>query len=169
MTNRPIKYFDTKVDAEKSVTEIAALIKKYGGTRFETIWDEHGNVTGIRFAMRHKTMGELPVKLAPLTDTIFQRIGGGKRNPRSSLHDDVYQQRLREQAHRIAWRHMKDMTEQILLSVDLGMKQLVHGFMADIEVDIGEAEPIIMADFIERYAKVLPGDRGVRLLPGGKG
>ena len=47
-----IKYERTEVEAEKSVSEIARLVRRYGGSRFETLWDETGEVRGIRFAIR---------------------------------------------------------------------------------------------------------------------
>ena len=53
MAKQAIKYQDTTVDVEKTVGELSALIKKYGGSRFETAWTEDGGVGGEQAAHAH--------------------------------------------------------------------------------------------------------------------
>lgn len=75
---------------------------------------------------------------------------------------------IQEQAERIAWRHMKDLTEQLLLAARLGIKTVPGAFMPDIEVwDDEEGETTAMGELFARRAQLEPGDRGVRLLPAG--
>lgn len=56
-----IKYQSTDIDPAKSVSQLGELVRKYGGSRFEQLWGDEGEITGIRFSIRHKEIGELPV------------------------------------------------------------------------------------------------------------
>lgn len=68
-----IKYQDTKVEVEKTLSELTALIKRYGGTRFEQNWTPEGRVCDVRCAIHHDSLGELQVRLVARTGRI-QRI-----------------------------------------------------------------------------------------------
>ena len=70
--SQAIKYQQTTIPAEKSAAQIQALVAKYGGTRCEVKWDEKGNVTSVRFAIRHERFGEVPIRLVAKTETIFK-------------------------------------------------------------------------------------------------
>lgn len=156
MAKQAIKYQDTTVDVEKTVGELSALIKKYGGSRFETAWTEDGGVGGVRFAVRHETLGELPVSLTAKTAQIrriMRDAGLWKTYPLAER-----QRKLETQAQRIAWRHIKDLTEQLLLAVSLGLKTLPEAFLADVEIlDAQTGETVRMGEFLERRASSGPG------------
>ncbi len=70
MARNIIKYQDIEVPVEKTISDLSALIKRYGGTRFEQSWSESGAVRGVRFAVRHESLGELPVNLMARTEQI---------------------------------------------------------------------------------------------------
>lgn len=42
--------------------------------------------------------------------------------------------KLEKQSQRIAWRHLKDLTERLLLAVSPGLKTLPEAFLADVEM-----------------------------------
>ena len=82
--------------------------------------------------------------------------------------------RVAAQARRIGWRHLKDLTEQLLLAVELGLRTLPGAFMADIEAYDGTTgETVTMYELFERRAIPArePGEgrdpgRGVELAAG---
>ncbi len=161
MATQVIKYQDTKVDVEKTVSELSSLIKRYGGSRFEQSWTEDGGVGGVRFAVRHETLGELPVSLTAKTAQIKRILldeGIWKTYPPKER-----EERIEKQAQRIAWRHLKDLTEQLLLAVSLGLKTLPEAFLADVEMlDHATGETVRMGEYLERRASSGPG--GLELL-----
>ncbi len=161
MATQVIKYQDTKVEVEKTVSELAALIKRYGGSRFEQAWTPSGGVEGVRFAIRHETLGELPVNLTAKTAQIrriMEEAGLWKTYPKAEREEKLETQAQRIQAQRIAWRHLKDLTEQLLLAVSLGLKTLPEAFLADVEMlDQATGETLRMGEFLERHASLGPG------------
>lgn len=153
-----IKYQSTAIEASKTIAELSELIRKYGGSRFEQIWSDDGRVSGVRFAIRHPDVGELPVVLTQRTgeiERLLREAGYKKTAPPEAVI---------EQAERIAWRHTKDLAEQLLLSVSLGQRSLAAAFMADIEAwDDQEQETVTLAELFARRAEISSASRGVEL------
>lgn len=150
-----IKYQDTRVEVEKTLSELTALIKRYGGTSFEQHWTPEGRVSDVRFAIHHDTLGELPVRLVARTGRI-QRIlldaGLWK-----SYQKTERENKIAAQAEKIAWRHIKDLTEQLLLAVQLDIRSLPEAFLADVEiVDPRLGESVRMAEYLESRASAGP-------------
>lgn len=168
MAKQFVKYQETEVEAETSIGQITALVKRYGGSRFEQLWGESGELTGARFAIRHPEIGELPVALRLKTGEIERilRDGGYLR----SLPPNERRARISRQAKRIAWRHEKDLIEQLLLSVRLGTRSLPGAFMAEIEAwDAESGETVTMEELFARRAELAPSGRGVEMLPARSG
>lgn len=163
---RAIKYEDTTVEASRSADQLKGVVRRYGGVRFEELWDEGQQVAGIRFAVRRAADGrEVPVVLDVPLAGIEQRLreAGKYRDP----------VRRREQARRIAWRHMKDWVEQSLLAADVGLFDVWDVFLAKVEAETeaGERVPLgrLLAAMLEagregQPVHLLPPPR--RLLPG---
>lgn len=160
-----LKYEQTTVTVDKSVSEIAELIRRYGGSRFEQVWDEDGEVRGIRFAIRHESIGELPISLTARTAEIERVLAaGGYAKGRGADDRRKRPQKIAHQSRRIAWRHIKDLTEQLLLAVSLGLRSLPAAFMADIEAfDEDSGQTVTMYELFERRARMEESGRGVRL------
>lgn len=132
-----LKYADTTVEATKSAGQIGDLVRKYGGSRFEVQWSESGMLTGVRFALRHPTLGEVPVRLLARTDRIVELLRRGERG--------------REQAYRIAWRQLRDFVEQALFAVETKLFPIHEVFMAQTEVyDHDSGETITFGELLER-------------------
>lgn len=165
-----MKYQQTTIPVDKSVAEIAELIRKYGGSRFEQLWDEDGEVQGIRFAIRHESIGELPVSLTARTAEIERVLAeAGYAKGRSADDRTKRAQKIASQSRRIAWRHIKDLTEQLLLAVSLGLRSLPAAFMADIEAfDEESGQTVTMYEFFESRARIEDSGRGVRLQAAGE-
>ena len=155
MPTQVIKYRDTKVDAERTVAELGALIKRYGGSRFEQSWEPDGCVGGVRFAVRHETLGELPVSLTARTEQIRRiMLDAGLWKSYSPADRE---RKITVQSERVAWRHIKDTTEQLLLAVQLGLRTLPEAFMADVELyDRERGELVRMGEYLERRASAGP-------------
>lgn len=140
-----IKYQDTIVPAERSADSISTLVRKYGAADFTRSWDELGNLTGIRFTLRTE-MGDVPIRIEARTDTILGILRGAYRR--------VPVSELQARAHRIAWRHLHDLTEQLLLAVKLGLKSVGGAFADGVEVmDPATAEVITLAELLARYTR----------------
>lgn len=163
MPQNAIKYQRTEVDPAKTVSELSEIIRRYGGRRFEQSWDRQGNPTEVRFAIDHPDLGELPVRLVAKTQKIrriFSEEGLWRSYP-----DDERDERINLQAYRIAWRHIKDLTEQLLMAVALDLQDLHEAFMGSVEiVDTETGELVRMAEFLERRAR--QGPEGLVLSPG---
>ena len=155
-----IKYERTEVEAERSVSQIAALVRRYGGSRFETLWDEEGEIRGIRFAIRAPgglaggEIEELPIYMTARTGEIERiLLSSGYATGRTAEQKRERPKRVAAQARRIGWRHLKDLTEQLLLAVELGLRTLPGAFMADIEAyDGATGETVTMYELFERRA-----------------
>lgn len=153
-----IKYQNTTVDASRSAGHIAELVRKYGGSRFEQQWDEYGQLVGIRFAIRDDRLGEVPVILRAQTETITAILDDAA--PKSWDAD-----RVLAQAHRIAWRQLKDFVEQALLAVRTGLFPLAAAFMAHVEVrDEETGEPVPLMEAFAQRGRLGPAGHGVRLI-----
>lgn len=155
MATQSIKYESTSIAPEKSAGEIAQLVARYGASRFEQQWNEQGELCAIRFALRTE-LGEVPVRMEARTERIVELL----RRPTWTLSE------RRQQAHRIAWRHLKDLTEQLLLAVKLGLKDVGAAFMDSVEVvDPQSGDTMTMRDLLARHAFQLQPGRPLRLLP----
>lgn len=163
-----IKYETTTVGAAQSAGEIADLVRKYGGSRFEMRWGEFGELTGVRFAIRDQDLGEVPVRLEAQTDKIRDILQRSRPwTSRTRATKDQYLVEVREQAYRIAWRQLKDFVEQALLAVETGLFPIGHAFMASIEMyDQASDETVTMAELFSRRVSLAAGDRGMLMAAG---
>ena len=146
-----IKYENTKVPTDQSVHQIMQLCRKYGATRFEMLWDSSGRTRGVRFSLNPDGNLEIPVRLEVPYDRIAEILIENRRPSAKTPRPKVY-----ALAEKIAWRHMKDLIEQTLLSVHLGLTTPVKGFLQHME----DADGRLLGNWMEAE---LP-----RLLEGGK-
>lgn len=170
MSRQAIKYQTTAVEASKSAAEIAELVRRYGGSRFEQRWGESGDLEGIRFAIRTPDLGEVPVTLRAQTERIGEIIlEAHPYTSRTRGTQQEHAEKIRAQAYRIAWRQLKDFVEQALLAVETGLFPIGAAFMAHIEVwDDVQAETVTMSEYLARRAVIEPGGSGLRLLSAGE-
>jgi hypothetical protein len=156
MAPQAIPYQKTAISAERSASAVGALVRRYGGSRFEMQWDTEGNPTAVRFALRTAEWGDVPVRLVAKTETIIARL-------RATRH--FSEARAREQAHRIAWRIIHDTAEQLLLQVSLGMADTTTVFMDGLETEDPETGgTTTMGELLRRHLTLAPGGQTLRLL-----
>ncbi len=151
-----IKYQSTEIASTKSATQIATLIQKYGGTRFEQRWGRRGVLTGVRFAIKTQMYGEVPVRLTARTATIYKILSD------KTAWDE---ERCHMQADRIAWRQLKDFVEQALFAVETGLFDLAEAFMAHVETYDGN-EVVTIGELFRRHGAVLEPGGALMLNPG---
>lgn len=105
-----IRFYSTKVDVEKSMQEVATLLREYGAQRFEQVW-EAGRTVAVRFNLPvpEAEFGFMGVVLRPQID--------GLRTALREQHniDDP------DQVERVAWRQLKGILEGILMATETGM------------------------------------------------
>ena len=105
-----VRFYSTSVSPEKSLGEVAVLLRKYGAQRFEQMWDG-GKTTGVRFNLPtpEASFGFIDVVLKPKTDVLANKLWEAHR-----IDEEI-------QVERVAWRQLKGILEGILLGVDTGM------------------------------------------------
>ncbi len=155
-----IKYESTKIDPTQSASEVAQLVQRYGASRFELRWNERMELEGIRFALRVAEIGEVPIRVEARSEKIVRVL--------QRAHPSWTSTQVREQALRIAWRHLRDLSEQLLLAVELGLKDVGAAFMDGVEVydDVAD-ETVTIAEYLNRRARLGAGEGGLRFLPAG--
>ena len=154
-----IKYQTTDISPDRSAREIQKLCQKYGATSFQLGWRE-GKLASIRFTIPTPGGEELPVLLKAQTDTIYKIL----RDDRTGYVGYELEKKLKVQAERIAWRHLKGYTEQSLLAAHIGLKSKLAVFMADLETQDG----ITLAENLLKEAENAGGvGQLLQLKPGG--
>ena len=157
-----IKYQTTTISAEQSAGQIGQLIGKYGAREFTQLWDDDGQLSGIRFIMKDQLYGGIvPVKLYARTETIFDIL------TESGLHRRDAEARS-EQAYRIAWRQLKDVVEQLLLAVRTGLFSLAEAFMAGVVIETPEGERTLGEYIAEAQPELSRSGRALKLLGSGR-
>lgn len=141
MNKGSVRFYSTSVPVDRSLQEVAALLRQYGAQRFEQVW-EAGRTVAVRF--------NLPV---PEADFGFMAV---VLRPRVSSVADVLRERHNiddpAQADRVAWRQLKGILEGILMAVDTGMFSAPQVLLGMAETRTGET---LWETFVERGADVL--------------
>ena len=158
-----IKYQTTTVEPSTSAAAIQKLVQKYGGSRCEIRWEPGtGRVIGVRFALPHERIGEVPISLTAQAEFIFNVLHKEVRRTGRFVERNLKADRV--QADRIAWRQLKDFTEQALLAVHTGLFPVHSAFMHAIET--GEMDedgnPETLGNYFEAHATI----EGGRLMLG---
>ena len=121
--NDSVRFYSTKVDPEKSLQEVAGLLRKYGAQRFEQRWEDNRTVA-IRFTLPapEARFGHLPIIMRPKVEHLAREL-----RERHGIEDD-------DQVDRVAWRQLKGILEGILMAADSGMfsaAQILVGMAED--------------------------------------
>lgn len=96
----PILNYTTQIDANKTVGEIYSILSRSGAREISTEYG-NGQITAIRFVMTHADQ-PLAFRIEPRPDGVL----------RSMARDNLsYAKRTAIQAHRVAWRIMKNAIE----------------------------------------------------------
>ncbi len=122
-----VRYYSTSVAVEKSLGEVAGLLREYGAQRFEQVW-EAGRTVAVRFNLPspEARFGFMPVVLRPQTDGL-----AGVLLKRHNIDDPA-------QVERVAWRQLKGILEGMLLATDGGMFSAGQVLLGMAETPNGE-------------------------------
>ncbi|MCY3677923.1 MAG: hypothetical protein OXH66_10095 [Gemmatimonadetes bacterium] len=134
-----IKYQTTNISAKRSASQIQALCKQYGARKIEARYVDN-EIESIRFILDTKR-GPIPILVRAPTEPVYQvfrknRPAGNRKGQRA-------------QAHRVAWRHMRDLTEQRLLAAKINVEDPAEAFMAHIEQEPGVTTGQLMLEQVE--------------------
>lgn len=124
-----VRFYSTKVDPARSLSEVAELLRKYGAQRFEQVW-EAGRTVAVRFNLPvpEAELGHMAVVLKPRTEELARKLW------------DVHGIDDPDQVDRVAWRQLKGVLEGILLAVDTGMFSVPELFLGMAEA--GDGAPL---------------------------
>ena len=127
MNRESVRFYSTNVSPEKSLAEVASMLRQYGAQRFEQVW-EGDRTTAVRFNLPvpEAEFGFMPVVLRPQTDKLASVLRQKHRV------DDP------DQVERVAWRQLKGVLEGILMAADTGMFSAAQVLMGMAETDSGE-------------------------------
>lgn len=127
MKKGSIRFYSTGVAVEKSMQEVATLLREYGAQRFEQVWDA-GRTVAVRFNLPvpEARFGFMPIVLRPR----IQRLAAALRE-RHNIDDS-------EQVERVAWRQLKGTLEGILMACDTGMFDVGQVLLGMAETATGE-------------------------------
>ena len=126
-TNRKsIKNYTTTISVEKTVGEIEGLLARYGARRILKDFDKNG-ISSLSFMVEVDGKFvpiKLPVNADKIVEILNKQVSIGSIPRRYK--DDV------SQARRIMWRVLLDWIDAQMTLVELGQRQLVEVFMADV-------------------------------------
>lgn len=137
----------TQVDANKTVGEITAMLVKYGARTIETIYD-NGKPAGLSWSMmlyNQPVYFRMPAKVEPVYQTMRKRAGGFVGRER--------EQRIREQAERIAWRQLLAWVQVQFSIIELGMVEYAQVFLP--YVSAGEGTSTVWDVFREQKFRAI--------------
>lgn len=141
MPRQPIAYAGTTIEATKSATEIIALLVAHRAEQTSIEW-ENGQPTCVSFVLTDAQLGRVPIRLEARVDAVTRLLL--KEKPYNSYRGvpnaREYEVKLRAQARRIVWRHLRDLIEQQLIAVKIGQYTLVETFMHGVQIRTPEGE-----------------------------
>lgn len=130
-----IKNYSTTIAVEKTVAEIERLLVKHG---VKQVFKEYDNneVVFLSFGIEYKNE-IIPIRLSTKVDEIKKRLTehANQGKIKSTYRDNI------EQARRVSWRIMLDWIDSQLVMVELGQREIIEVFLADV-VDLGTKETL---------------------------
>ena len=121
--------YTTQVSASKSVAEIISLLVRKGAQRVSQEYGEGGKIVALGFTL---VVCEYPVYFALPANvgaTLKVMLKDKPYSYRSSGSRVQYEQRMWEQAERVAWRILKDWVEAQLALIETGQAEMAQVFM----------------------------------------
>lgn len=116
----PLLNYTTKVDSQRTASEIMAILAKHQAKQILTEYGPNGGVTGLAF-MVEKGDRDLAFRLPVRTEACLEAMRRDRKIPRHFVNAD--------QAERVAWRIMKDWVEAQLALIDTGMVDIAEVFL----------------------------------------
>lgn len=142
MARQPIAYAGTTIEATKSAMELIALLVAHRAEQTNVEWGPDGQPTSVSFILQDAKLGRVPVRLEARVDEVTRLLlkekpYNGYRGVPSAR---AYEEKLRAQARRIVWRHLRDLVEQQLIAVKIGQYSLIETFMSNVQIRTPDGE-----------------------------
>ena len=118
----PLLNYSTRVEAHRTVSEIAAILARHGASRIMQEYDGSGNIVALKWSLagRFGTLGyAMPVNYEAVYEVLTDegRIFKGDA------------ERRKAQARRVAWRILKDWIEAQIALLESGMVEMEEIFL----------------------------------------
>lgn len=129
MSGSFIKSVGTKVPARNSKAEVETLLRRYGCTKLQVMEDFAAGVFSVSFSLPDTpgSADDVPVRLEVRVDDVAKAIQRTFKRQQNA-------EWLREQAQRVAWRHLVLWLDAALSASTLGLQKVSEAFFAHIIV-----------------------------------
>ena len=121
VNNMPLKKYSTNVPVSRSVNQITSTLVRKGAKQIVTDYNERGQPSGLKWTL-NSPYGRLGFMLPVNYDAVFEILtndGIKKRDAEVRM----------EQAHRVAWRILKDWIESQIALMESGMVCMEEVFL----------------------------------------
>ena len=122
-----IKNYTTTISTESTISEIEKLLARHGAKKIMKEYDDNQQVINITFMVKYNT-GFVPIRLPSNPEKVLVLLN-------EKVDEKAIPQRFRndkEQAQRIMWRVILDWIDAQMALVEIGQRNLLQVFFADI-------------------------------------
>lgn len=165
-----LPYQDTKVDEQKTIDAIRALLRQHRVAEFREVSNpENGEVEQFKFKIIDPNHGEIWIVLKPSIEVVVKELMEGGMGKAKFRYDHIGRKKfLRKQAYRIAWRVVHDSAKAILISARWGIFSIFNAFGMNVAYeDPRNGEVVTLGELIEKRIIPLPAYAKSPLLLGG--
>ncbi len=117
-----IKNYTSSVKAEDTIARIELILSKNGATGISKDYED-GKVTALTFLIPVENRS-VSIRLPANPDAVFRHMYASKKQHRPGT-----EQRVKEQAHRTAWKLMQDWVEVQLSLIQMKQAELMQVFL----------------------------------------
>ena len=122
-----IKNYSSTVPIEKTIQQIESLLISGGACNTERIYVDK-QLIAIRFGVTEPTTGKVfKVNLDADAEALYQALKNKVKRPRAGTLE-----KIREQAHRTAWRLNLDRLQIEMTRIELGQVHFLRVFLPDL-------------------------------------
>ena len=118
----PLLNYTTKVNAQKTVTEVMGLLVTKGADEISIVYDDNQQPAGLKWSVLSPRLGRVAFALPCNTDAVFVKLTEQRvmvTSPESR----------RQQAIRTSWRILKDWVEAQMALLETGMVTMDEIFL----------------------------------------
>ena len=118
----PLLDYTTKVNAQKTVTEVMGLLVAKGADEISIVYDDDRQPAGLKWTVQSPRLGRVAFALPCNTDAVFVKLTEQRvmvTAPESR----------RQQAIRTSWRILKDWVEAQMALLETGMVTMDEIFL----------------------------------------
>ena len=118
----PLLNYTTKVNAQKTVTEVMGLLVAKGANEVSIVYDDDQQPAGLRWTVQSPRLGRVAFALPCNTEAVFVKL----TEQRIMV---TAQEARRQQAIRTSWRILKDWVEAQMALLETGMVTMDEIFL----------------------------------------